>query len=81
MLNYYQMTMTEAVFLAIHSNNLSESYCYELIDQIRITNKEAYTYLWWLLNRWRLLRLSKYQLPKRITYNICLNNVVNNLST
>ena len=81
MLNYYQLTMTEAVFLAIDSNNLSESYCYELIDHFRITNKEAYKYLWWLLNRWTLLRLSKYQLPKGITHNICLNNVVNHPST
>jgi hypothetical protein len=81
MLNSYQLTMTEAVYLAIDSHNLSESYCYELIDHFRIKNKEAYKYLWWLLNRWTLLRLSKYHLPKRITYNICLNNVVNNLST
>ena len=81
MLNYYQLTMTEAVFLAIDSNNLSESYCYELIDHFRKTNKEAYKYLWWLLNRWTLLRLSKYQLPKRINHNICLNNITNHLST
>ena len=81
MLNYYQLTMTEAVFLAIDSNNLSESYCYELIDHFRKTNKEAYTYLWWLLNRWALLRLHRYQLPKRITRTIVLNDVVNNLST
>ena len=81
MLNYYQLTMTEAVFLAIDYNNLSESYCYELIDHFRKTNKEAYKYLWWLLNRWALLRLRRYQLPKRITRTIGLNDVVNNLST
>ena len=40
MLNYYQLTMTEAVFLAIDSKNLSESYCYELSDHFRKTNKE-----------------------------------------
>ena len=73
--------MTEAVFLAIDSNIFSESYCYELIDHFREKNKEAYKYLWWLLNRWTLLRLSRYHLPKIITYNICLNNVVNNRST
>ena len=73
--------MTEAVCLAIVSNNLSESCCYELIDHFRKTNKEAYKYLWWLLNRWTLLRLSKYHLPKRITHNIFLNNVVNHPST
>ena len=63
MLNYYELPMTEAVCLAIDSNKLSESYCYELIDHFRKTNKEAYTYLWWLLNRWVLLRLHKLQLP------------------
>ena len=73
--------MTEAVFLAKDSNNLSESSCYELIDHVRKTKKEAYKYLWWLLNRWRLLRLSKYQLPNRITQTIVLNDVVNHLST
>ena len=81
MLNDYELTMTEAVFLAIDSNKLSESFCYELIDNYRKTNKEAYKYLWWLLNRWTLLRLHKYQLPKRITHTIVLNDVVNNLST
>ena len=81
MLNSYQLTITEAVYLAIDSNNLSESYCYELIDHFRKTNKEAYKYLWWLLNRWTLLRLGKYHLPKIITHNICFNNAVNNPST
>ena len=70
MLHDYQLAMTEAVFLAIDSNNLSESYYYELIDHFRKTNKESYKYLWWLLNRWAILRLSKYHLPKRITRNI-----------
>ena len=35
MLNYYQLTMAEAVFLAIDSYILSESYCYELVDHFR----------------------------------------------
>ena len=44
MLNEYELTMAEGVFVAIDSHKLSESYCYELIDHFRKTNKEAYKY-------------------------------------
>ena len=81
MLNDYELTMVEGVFVAIDSNQLSESYCYELINYFLTKMKEAYKYLWWLLNRWTLLRLSKYHLPKIITHHIRLNNTINNLST
>ena len=35
MLNDYEITMIEGVLIAIDSNKLSESYCYELIDYFR----------------------------------------------
>ena len=76
-LNDYETRMIESIFLALDSGKLSESYCEELVDYLRRKNKEAYKYVLRLLNRWVLLRLNKYHLPKRINRIICLNDVVN----
>jgi hypothetical protein len=66
MLSDNTMTIIEGICLAIDSRNLPESYCYELIGYANQINNEALAYLLWLLNRWTLLRLNEYHLPKRI---------------
>ena len=78
MLSNNTMAIIEAIFLAIDSRNLPNYYRYELIDSVNQINNEELAYLLWLLNRWTLLRLSKYQLPTRINKTINLNNVINN---
>ena len=66
MLSDKTMTIVEGIFLAIDSRILQESYCYELIAYVNTINSESLAYLLWLLNRWTLLRLSEFHLPKRI---------------
>ena len=67
MLTDTEITMAEAIYLAIDSNKLSPELCQCLVDGVYITNKEAHAYLIWLLKRWRYaLRKHRYHLPTRI---------------
>ena len=68
MLTDSQITMAEAVYLAIDSNKISPELCQGLVDCIYQKNKEAHAYLIWLLNRWVMLRAHKYHLPTRIKH-------------
>ena len=82
MLTDKEITMVEAIYLAIDSGNLPVSVCYQLIDKVRQKNNEQYAYLIWLLNRWRYeLRSHRTHLPKRINRILSLNDFINGFST
>ena len=66
MLTDTEITMAEAIYLAIDSNKLPPDICQTLVDNMYSHNKECYIYLIWLLNRWVVLRKHKYHLPTRI---------------
>ena len=77
MLTDKEITIVEAIYLAIDSGNLPVSVCYQLIDKVRQKN-EQYAYLIWLLNRWRYeLRSHRTHLPKRINRILSLNDSIN----
>ena len=65
MLNDFQITQAEAVFLAIDSGKLEESFIKDITEHVFSYNYEMWVYLIWLLNRWVLLRSNPYQLPAR----------------
>ena len=82
MLTDKEITMVEAIYLAIDSGDMPVSVCYQLIDKVRQTNNEQYAYLIWLLNRWRYeLRSHRTHLPKRISQILSLNDSINGFST
>ena len=82
MLTDKDITMVEAIYLAIDSGNLPVSVCYQLIDKVRQKNNEQYAYLIWLLNRWKYeLRSHRTHLPKRIHRILSLNDSINSLSS
>ena len=82
MLTDKDITMVEAIYLAIDSGNLPVSVCYQLIDKVRQKNNEQYAYLMWLLNRWKYeLRSHRTHLPKRIHRILSLNDSINSLSS
>ena len=82
MLTDKDITMVEAIYLAIDSGNLPVSVCYQLIDKVRQKNNEQYAYLIWLLNRWRYeLRSHRIHLPKRINRILSLNDSINSSSS
>lgn len=66
MLTDTEITMAEAIYLAIDSNKLPPELCQCLVDSMYSHNKECYIYLIWLLTRWVVLRKHKYHLPTRI---------------
>ena len=66
MLTDKEITIVEAIYLAIDSGEMSYSFCQRLVDSVRQKNNEEYAYVLWLLNRWKYeLRLHKSHLPKR----------------
>ena len=78
MLTDKEITMAEAIYLAIDSGDMPASVCYQLIDKVRKKNNEQYAYLIWLLNRWRYeLRSNRSHLPKRIHRILSLNDSIN----
>ena len=77
MLTDNQITMVEAVYLAIDNGELSEELCQNLVDNMYLQSKECHIYLIWLLNRWRFaLRKHKYHLPIRTKHRIDLSTLI-----
>ena len=76
MLTDKQITMVEAVYLAIDNGELSEDLCQSLVDNLYLHNKECHIYLIWLLNRWVSLRKHKYHLPIRTKHCIDLSRFI-----
>ena len=76
MLTDKQITMVEAVYLAIDSCELSEEICQNFVDNTYLHNKECHIYLIWLLNRWVKIRDSKYHLPIRTKHRIDLSKLI-----
>ena len=78
MLTDNQITMVEAVYLAIDNGALSEELCQNLVDNMYSYDKECHIYLIWLLNRWRspALRKHKYHLPTRTKHRIDLSRLI-----
>ena len=66
MLTDTEITMAEAIYLAIDSNKLPPDLCQNLVNNMYSHSKECYIYLIWLLNRWSILKKGKYHLPTRI---------------
>ena len=82
MLTDKEITMIEAIYLAIDSGDMPVSVCYQLIDKVRQKNNEQYAYLIWLLNRWRYeLRSHRTHLPKRIHRILSLSDSINSSSS
>ena len=77
MLTDNQITMVEAVYLAIDNGELSEEVCQRLVYNMYLQSKECHIYLIWLLNRWRFgLRKHKYHLPIRTKHRIDLSTLI-----
>ena len=77
MLTDNQITMVEAVYLAIDNGALSEELCQYLVDNMYSYDKECHIYLIWLLNRWKfVLRKHKYHLPIRTKHRIDLSKLI-----
>ena len=82
MLTDKEITMIEAIYLAIDGRLMPGSVCYELIQSVQKKSIEQYAYLMWLLNRWKYeLRSHKTHLPKRISQTVSLNNSIYGFST
>ena len=82
MLTDKEITMAEAIYLAIDSGDMPVSVSYQLMDSVRQKINEQYAYLIWLLNRWRYeLRSHRTHLPKRISQILSLNDSINSFST
>ena len=65
MLDYNTITLTEAIYITLDSGYVNDIVANEIRENIYKDNFEQHCYLEWLLNRWTLLRKSKYDLPKR----------------
>ena len=76
MLTDNQITMVEAVYLAIDNGELSEELCQYLVDNMYSYDKECHIYLIWLLNRWVKIRRYKYHLPTRTKHCIDLSRLI-----
>ena len=76
MLTDNQITMVEAVYLAIDNGALSEELCQYLVDDMYSYDKECHIYLIWLLNRWVKIRRYKYHLPTRTKHCIDLSRLI-----
>ena len=76
MLTDNQITMVEAVYLAIDNCQLSEEICQNLVDNMYLYNKECHIYLIWLLNRWFSLRWHRTHLPKRTKHCIDMSKLI-----
>ena len=76
MLTDNQITMVEAVYLAIDNGALSEKLCQYLVDNMYSYDKECHIYLIWLLNRWVKIRRYKYHLPTRTKHCIDLSRLI-----
>ena len=82
MLTDKEITMIEAIYLAIDGGLMPESISYKLIQSVQKKSIEQYVYLMWLLNRWKYeLRSHKAHLPKRISQTVSLNNTIHGFST
>ena len=82
MLTDKEITMIEAIYLAIDGGLMPESISYQLIQSVQKKSIEQYAYLMWLLNRWKYeLRSHKTHLPKRISQTVSLNNSIYGFST
>ena len=82
MLTDKEITMIEAIYLAIDGGLMPESISYQLIQSVQKKSIEQYAYLMWLLNRWKYeLRSRKTHLPKRISQTVSLNNSIYGFST
>ena len=79
MLTDNQITMVEAVYLAIDNGELSEEVCQGLIDNVYSQSEECHIYLIWLLNRWVKIRAHKHHLPKRTKHCIDLSTLIKQL--
>jgi hypothetical protein len=67
MLTDKEITIIEAIYLAIDSGQLSDYICNKFINAIKNKSDDEYVYLMWLLIRWKNdLRIHKYHLPTRI---------------
>ena len=73
MLDYNTITLTEALYITLDSGYVNDIVADIIRENVYINNFEQHCYLELLLNRWTLLRESKYDLPKRI---IKLKNIV-----
>ena len=76
MLTDNQITMVEAVYLAIDNGELSEEVCQRLVYNMYLQSKECHIYLIWLLNRWVKIRRYKYHLPIRTKHRIDLSTLI-----
>ena len=80
MLTDNQITMVEAVYLAIDNGELSEEVCQGLVDNMYSQSKECHIYLIWPLNRLRFCwRRHKHHLPKRTKHCIDLSTLIKQL--
>ena len=76
MLTDNQITMVEAVYLAIDNGELSEELCQNLVDNMYLQSKECHIYLIWLMNRWAFLRKHRSHLPIRTKHCIALSTLI-----
>lgn len=65
MLSLAETIEVECVFLAIDQKHLPYDLCNDVVGHFYKKHPEQYAYLFWLINRWVLLRSHKYELPKR----------------
>ena len=76
MLTDKQITMVEAVYLAIDNGELSKELCQYLVDNMYSYDKECHIYLIWLLNRWVKIRKHKHHMPIRTKHCIDLSRLI-----
>ena len=76
MLTDNQITMVEAIYLAIDNGELSEEVCQRLVDNMYLQSKECHIYLTWLLNRWAWKRKHRTHLPIRTKHRIDLSTLI-----
>ena len=82
MLTDKEITMIEAIYLAIDGGLMPRLICVQLVQSVQTQNIEHYAYLMWLLDRWKYeLRSHKAHLPKRISQTVSLNNSIYGFST
>ena len=58
-----EITMCEALYLCIENKQIGDEMVNLFYDKMKNTEMDAYMY--WLINRWPLLRKHKNHLPKR----------------
>ena len=70
MLTDTDIIITESVFLALDSGDLTDEIIFKLREYIYNKYFEQHCYLDWLLDRWTILRKHRHQLPKRTIKNL-----------